>query len=56
MRIQKLDPLVAQRIAAGEVIDRPARSFVNYLTMHSMQEPRHWLPVSLMGGDWKRSS
>ena len=24
MRIQRLDPLVAQRIAAGEVIERPA--------------------------------
>ena len=49
MRIQRLDPLVAQRIAAGEVIERPA-SVVRELVDNALDAGSSEIIVSLEEG------
>ncbi|MFA6695879.1 MAG: DNA mismatch repair endonuclease MutL, partial [Sphaerochaeta sp.] len=49
MRIQKLDPLVAQRIAAGEVIDRPA-SVIRELLDNALDAGAKQLVASVTDG------
>jgi DNA mismatch repair protein MutL len=49
MRIQKLDPLVAQRIAAGEVIDRPA-SVIRELLDNALDAGAKTLVASVTDG------
>ncbi|MGH0053230.1 MAG: DNA mismatch repair endonuclease MutL [Sphaerochaetaceae bacterium] len=49
MKIQKLDPLVAQRIAAGEVIDRPA-SVIRELLDNALDAGAKTLVASVIDG------